>query len=885
MTTSDAVYRLDYQAPEFSIESVNLVFDLDPETTTVYNTMKVVPLDGGSSAVLKLDADGLELDKIFENGSPLPAERYTLTDTSLFIRGITSPVTLSITNRFHPAANTLLSGIYMSNGNFMSQCESEGFRRITYFPDHPDMLTRFRVEMRADKETYPVLLSNGNLIEEGALGETQHYAIWEDPSLKPCYLFALVAGKLVKREETIKLANGRDCLLQVWVEPRNADKTAHTLESIKRAIRWDENRWGLEYDLDRFMIVATDDFNFGAMENKGLNIFNTRYVLATPETATDTDYFNIESVVGHEYFHNWTGDRITLRDWFQLTLKEGLTVFRDQEFSRDMLGNAAAIKRINDVRALRSRQFPEDAGPMAHPIRPDSYRQINNFYTMTVYEKGAEIYRMLQTMLGKEGFKKGLSLYVERNDGRAATCEDFISAMAEANDRDLSQFFLWYSQAGTPRVSVQTYWDPEARTYTVVASQSTPSTPGQDTKKPFVIPLAVGLVSPSGEDFPLQLEGEDEPAGTTRVLELTEEENEWTFVNIDARPVPSLLRDFSAPVILEYPYEKSELAFLARTDSDPFNRWDSMNRLMLETLGEMTDAIEAGEPHEIDPNLFSAFEHTLTDDRLAPAFRAVSLALPEEKLIGEKRTLINPDSIRAARNELRAAIGRRYSAVLMKLAESLQTPGTYSPATEFAGARALKNLAYDYLLAGGNTKALLALRSQFEHANNLTDKLAALSAVSDSPSPAKLDMLMDAAREWQGNPILVNKWLTVQASASVFPGEPPVLERVKQLMASGAFSIKNPNSVYALVLAFCNNEAEFHKPDGSGYVFWLETLGKLCQVNEYVAARLARTLDHWKRYTPERARLMYSALTRARQIPDLPVGVQEILDKSLGLAD
>lgn len=882
--SSAVINRLDYQEPAFRVENINLVFNLDPVTTTVYNTMRIEPLTD-SDHDLVLNGSELELASVFENGSPLSTERYTVTPEALIIRGIRQKTTITIYNKFHPQANTLLSGIYMSNGNFMSQCESEGFRRITYFPDHPDMLTRFHVEIRADKEQYPILLSNGNLIEQGDLDNGRHFAIWEDPSLKPCYLFALVAGKLVKREEVYKLANGKDCLLQVWVEPQNADKTEHTMECIKRAIHWDETRWGLEYDLDRFMLVATDDFNFGAMENKGLNIFNTRYVLATPKMATDLDYFNIESVVGHEYFHNWTGDRVTLRDWFQLTLKEGLTVFRDQEFSRDMLGKSAVIKRIMDVRALRSRQFPEDAGPMAHPIRPESYRQINNFYTMTVYEKGAEIYRMLQTMLGKEGFKKGLTLYIERNDGRAATCEDFINAMAEANGRDLKQFFLWYSQAGTPRVQVKTYWDPEASTYTVVASQSTPATPGQPVKHPFVIPIAVGLVDSEGHDIPLRLEGETAPLGTTRVLELKDEENEWTFVNVGSRPVPSLLRDFSAPVILDYAYTRDELAFLARNDADPFNRWDAMNRLMLGVLEDMTDVIEMGGMPEVDHNLLSSFEQILTDETLTPAFRAITLQLPAENLIGEPRAVIDPDAIRKARTELKAAIGRRYSSLLFKLAASYETPGDYSPDSESAGRRSLKNLAYDYLITGGNPKALIALRSQFEKANNLTDKLAALTSVVNSASPAKTSMLVEAAKEWQGNPILINKWLTVQASAGTQPGEADTLTRVRQLMDCGAFSIKNPNNVYALILAFCNNEPEFHRKDGKGYEFWLQILRELCSVNEYVAARVARTLDHWKRYTPDRAQMMYKVLNEAKHIPGLPVGVQEILDKSLGLTD
>ena len=492
---------------------------------------------------------------------------------------------------------------------------------------------------------------------------------------------------------------------------------------------------------------------------------------------------------------------------------------------------------------------------------------------------------MLQTMLGKEGFKKGLSLYIERNDGRAATCEDFINAMAEANGRDLKQFFLWYSQAGTPRVQVKTYWDPEASTYTIVASQSTPATPGQPVKHPFVIPIAVGLVDSEGHDIPLQLEGETAPLGTTRVLELKDEENEWTFVNVGSRPVPSLLRDFSAPVILDYAYTRDELAFLARNDADPFNRWDAMNRLMLGVLEDMTDVIEMGGKPEADHNLLSSFEQILTDETLTPAFRAITLQLPAENLIGEPRAVIDPDAIRKARTELKAAIGRRYSSLLFKLAESYETPGDYSPDSESAGRRSLKNLAYDYLITGGNPKALIALRGQFEKANNLTDKLAALTSVVNSASPAKTNMLVEAAKEWQGNPILINKWLTVQASAGTQPGEADTLTRVRQLMDCGAFSIKNPNNVYALILAFCNNEPEFHRKDGKGYEFWLQILRELCSVNEYVAARVARTLDHWKRYTPDRAQMMYRVLNEAKHIPGLPVGVQEILDKSLGLTD
>ena len=591
-------------------------------------------LDGGRD---------LFIEKVLINGQQAN-DRYQMAGGQLTIKNISSQATITIVNRIVPVNNTSLSGIYMSRGTFMSQCEAQGFRNITYWPDRPDVMSRFTVTIHADRTQYPVLLSNGNLVAQGDEADNGHWVRWEDPFKKPCYLFALVAGDFVAREDTITTKSGREVLLQVWTEKKNYPNSEHALESLKKAIAWDETRWGLELDLDRFMIVATDDFNFGAMENKGLNIFNSRYVMASPDIATDTDYQNIESIVGHEYFHNWTGDRITLRDWFQLTLKEGLTVFREQEFTADMQPDESsrAVTRIREVRALRNSQFAEDAGPMAHPIRPDSYQEIDNFYTMTVYEKGAEVIRMLQTLLGQEGFKKGMDRYVELFDESAITCDDFIRAMAEANGVDLSAFSLWWSQAGTPRVSVETSWDQEHSTFTIRASQATPATPGQSEKYPLVIPILVGLIGRNGKDLPLKLAGSDDEPVTTAKLVLESSDDEWTFENITENPVLSLGRGFSAPVIFDYAYSLQELQFLALNDSDGFNRADAFERLMLAVLNDVADMIENGVEPDVHGTLISAFEGILTNTNLSPEYRATVLELPSEKAIAARRAMINP---------------------------------------------------------------------------------------------------------------------------------------------------------------------------------------------------------------------------------------------------
>lgn len=881
------VYRKDYRPYSHSIDSVELDFVLNPESTTVTSTMVVTPLCGAATHDLVLDGGhDLFIEKVLIDGQQAN-ERYQMGQGQLTIKNISKQSTVTIVNRIVPVNNTSLSGIYMSRGAFMSQCEAQGFRNITYWPDRPDVMSRFTVTIHADKTLYPVLLSNGNLVAEGDEADNRHWVRWEDPFKKPCYLFALVAGQFVAREDKIRTKSGREVLLQVWTEEKNYPNSEHALESLKKAIAWDEERWGLELDLDRFMIVATDDFNFGAMENKGLNIFNSRYVMASPSIATDTDYQNIESIVGHEYFHNWTGDRITLRDWFQLTLKEGLTVFREQEFTADMQPDESsrAVARIHAVRTLRSSQFPEDAGPMAHPIRPESYREIDNFYTMTVYEKGAEVIRMLQTLLGKDGFKKGMDRYVQLYDESAVTCNDFIQAMADANGVDLTNFSLWWSQAGTPRVSVETNWNQDDCTFTIRASQSTPPTPGQAEKYPLVIPILVGLIGRDGKDLPLKLVGSDEEPVTTAKLVLETADDEWTFEGIAENPVLSLGRGFSAPVIFDYAYTLQELQFLALHDSDGFNRADAFERLMLAVINEVVTMIENGVEPDVHGTLISAFEGILTNTNLSPEYRATVLTLPSEKSIAAHRAMINPQAIRQARIFVMETIGRKLS---HKLGQPLHTENMRNMTLEYrfdpkeAGKRALSNLTLEYLLAGGNARALLDARDQFELSDNLTDRLAALRMIVNSQSPAKIDVLNAAGKLWGNEPLLINKWFSVQATARVYPNECPVLDRIKSLMQCPVFSLKNPNNVYALVNTFfVANEPEFHRPDGAGYEFWADMVLQLDSINSHVAARLARALDNWRRYTPELARLMHAALTKVARTENLSAGVSEVLEKAL----
>ncbi len=810
-------------------------------------------------------------------------------------------VTLDIETALQPEKNTSLMGLYVSSGNFFTQCEAEGFRKITFFPDRPDVMAKYTVMLRADKERYPVLLSNGNLIEQGDLGDGRHYALWEDPFKKPSYLFALVAGNLVCQEEAFQLKSGREVLLQVWVEHGNLDKTQHAMDSLKNSIRWDEERFNLELDLDRFMIVAVGDFNMGAMENKGLNIFNTKYVLANPRIATDIDYFNIESVVGHEYFHNWTGNRVTCRDWFQLSLKEGLTVFRDQEFSADMIGtdSGRAVRRIEDVRVLRQTQFAEDAGPMAHPVRPDSYIEINNFYTVTVYEKGAEVVRMYQTLLGRDGFNRGMELYFQRHDGQAVTCDDFRAAMADANRRDLSQFERWYSQAGTPHVSATGEYDAQARTYTLSLTQSCKPSPGQENKLPFHIPVAVGLLDSSGRDMPLHLAprvtAPDAP--TTAILELTEAHQSFVFHGVGEYPVPSLLRNFSAPVVLAHEYTDAELAFLMEHDSDPFNRWEAGQRLATRRLLVLVDkllladsvaqtfdgddagvaAAAASVPVAEQTALVGALRSTLRHAGLDPAFREAALTLPSETMLSEEMDVIHPHAIHRARRALRHVLAQQLREDWQAAYHDNQTPGLYSPDAQSAGKRGLKNLALSYLCELDDARAHELMQAQYDHAGNMTDRLAALTALVNSSAPGRAESLEHFYREFEHEALVIDKWFTLQATARGTD-----VAAVRALARHPAFTLKNPNRVRSLVLAFCNaNPAQFHARDGSGYAFWAEHVIALDAINPQIAARLARVMDRWRKYAQPLREKMRAALQRVADTPALSGDVLEVISKSL----
>jgi aminopeptidase N len=889
--TPQAIYRKNYTAPSFFVDTVEIGFDLAPEATRVASRLTMNRNHSSTEKALVLFGEELQLVQLRMNGAVLGKRDYTLGNGVLTILDAPDMVTLEIETVTCPQRNTSLMGLYVSNGNFFTQCEAEGFRKITFFPDRPDVMAKYTVMLRADKEKYPILLSNGNLIEQGDLGDGRHYALWEDPFKKPSYLFALVAGNLVCQEEKFLLKSGREVLLQVWVEEGNLDKTQHAMDSLKNSIRWDEERFGLELDLDRFMIVAVGDFNMGAMENKGLNIFNTKFVLANPRIATDTDYANIESVVGHEYFHNWTGNRVTCRDWFQLSLKEGLTVFRDQEFSADMIGTASgrAVKRIEDVRVLRQAQFPEDAGPMAHSVRPDSYVEINNFYTVTIYEKGSEVVRMYQTLLGRDGFRKGMDLYFARHDGQAIECDDFRAAMADANQRDLSQFERWYSQAGTPQVDAEARYHADSKIYELTLSQSCRPTPGQANKLPFHIPVALGLLNSDGADIALELDEKSasnavrqnsSDGSQTIVLELTEARQTFRFKNVNEKPVPSILRDFSAPVILKFDYADADLAFLMKHDSDAFNRWEAGQRLATRRLlaaiggGAQSDANDAS---DMNAALIDTFRATLNDSSLDPAFREVALTLPSESVLAEQMDVIDPQAIHAARQQLRKALAQALRSDWLAAYRAYQMPGQYTPDAVSAGKRALKNLALSYLAELDDAESHELIQQQYDAASNMTDRLAALAALANGTAPGKDAALAEFYRDFEYEALVVDKWFMLQAMARTTD-----IATVKTLMRHPAFTLKNPNRARSLLFGFCNsNPARFHAADGSGYLFWAEQVIALNGINPQVAARLARTLDRWRKYTPALQAFMKSALQQVAKAPKLSRDVAEVITKAL----
>ena len=881
---SPTIYRKDYLKPDYEVDRIDLEFDLDPQETRVASYMTLTRRKGSMTRDIFLHGNGLQLAQLRMNGEALDSDAYALEGGDLRIFNAPAEAALEIVTLIRPAENTSLMGLYVSNDNFFTQCEAEGFRKITFFPDRPDVMAKFTVTLRANRRQYPVLLSNGNLVEEGSLNGGRHYAKWEDPFRKPAYLFALVAGKLVCQEETFTLMSGREALLQVWVEKGNLDKTQHAMDSLKHSIRWDEERYGLELDLDRYMIVAVGDFNMGAMENKGLNIFNTRYVLANPNIATDVDYNNIEAIVAHEYFHNWTGNRVTCQDWFQLSLKEGLTVFRDQEFSADMVGTPSgrAVKRIEDVRRLRQFQFPEDAGPMAHSVRPDSYAEINNFYTVTVYEKGAEVVRMYQTLLGIDGFRKGMDLYFERHDGQAVTCDDFRAAMADANGADLKQFERWYSQAGTPRVHVQTRYSKTRQTLTLSLAQSCPETPDQPKKLPFQIPFAVGLVGQNGDDLSLHIEGAApaDQAGTV-MLRLTKPRQRFTFTQVAEQPVVSLLRNFSAPVMLEYDYSDDELAHLMAHDSDHFNRWEAGQRLMMRRLLGLTEAAYRGAAMQLDDLVVNALRATLLDDSLEPAFRDLALTLPSEAVIAEEMDVVDTQAIHNAREFMRAGLAQALKGEFLTAYESCLIDDAYAPDAVSAGKRSLKNLALSYLLAWPDDSTVQLAQAQFESADNMTDRMAALNALAHANAPSSGEVLDKALsqfyREFRKEALVIDKWFALQAMA---PGTD--VDGIRELMQHKDFTLANPNRARSVLFSFCNNNpAQFHVKDGSGYAFWAEQVMALNALNPQVASRLARSLDRWRKFAPRQQAQMQSALQEVARTQNLSEDVAEVVSKSL----
>jgi aminopeptidase N len=875
--TATPVRLSDYRPPDWLVRTVDLDVALHAAATRVRSTLLFEPNPAGRpDAALVLDGEDLTLVSASLDGTPLPADACIVTAENLTIpHPPRRAFRLEIETEINPSANTRLMGLYQSQGTYCTQCEAEGFRRITYFPDRPDVMAIYTTRIEAEKREAPVLLANGNLVASGDIaGTDRHFAIWHDPFAKPCYLFALVGGDLACVEEHFRTMSGRDVTLRIFVEPGKEARCAWAMESLKSAMRWDEEVFGREYDLDIFMIVAVSDFNMGAMENKGLNIFNDRYVLATTDTATDADFAHVEAVIAHEYFHNWTGNRITCRDWFQLCLKEGLTVFRDQEFSSDR--RSRPVKRIADVRVLRAHQFVEDAGPLAHPVRPPSYTEINNFYTATVYEKGAEIVRMLKALVGDQSFRRGMDLYFERHDGRAATVEDFITCFADTAGLDLQSFMRWYEQPGTPELKVKGRFDPAARTYRLDITQCIPPSPGYPVKEPMVIPLPLGLLDRDGRDLPITTAGSRVEGG---VVVLSQPTETITFTDIPHRPVPSLNRGFTAPVKISSELTGEDLQFLAVHDSDPFNRWEALQVLATATLVASVSAIRNAEETRIGEAVLDALAAVLNDDTVEPAFLAQAIVMPVEADIArEVKHNVDPDAIFRARAQLRGAIGRRLGPELATIYHRFTDHGPYRPDAASAGRRALKNASLDLLAATGDEPAIELARLQYVNANNMTDRMSALSILCLHDVPARTACLEDFYSRYGDDPLIVDKWFSLQATIP----EPATLERVRALSEHPGFSMSNPNRVRALIGTFAHaNATQFNRIDGAGYEFVADTVLSLDPRNPQVAARLLSAFKSWRALEPSRSDKAQVALRRVAQTPSLSSDVLDIVQRSL----
>jgi aminopeptidase N len=867
----------DYRPPDWLIETADLDVSLDATATRVRAKLRLKPNRADAPpAPLVLDGEELKLRSLVLDGVPLPGDNFVATPDRLTIaQPPQRPFVLEVETVIDPSANTQLMGLYRAGSTYCTQCEAEGFRRITYFLDRPDVMAVFTTRIDADKSEAPVLLANGNLVAHGDIpGGNRHFAVWHDPFPKPCYLFALVGGQLARISDSFTTVSGRQVALQIYVEPGKEQHTLYAMDSLKSAMGWDEVAFGREYDLDIFMIVAVSAFNMGAMENKGLNIFNDKYVLASPATATDTDYAQIEAVIAHEYFHNWTGDRITCRDWFQLCLKEGLTVFRDQEFSGDR--RSRAVERISDVRGLRAHQFVEDAGPLAHPVRPEVYHEINNFYTTTVYDKGAEVVRMIKVLLGPDLFRQGMDLYFTRHDGQAATVEQFVQCFADVSGRDFTQFMRWYTQAGTPELVVTPHYDARERTYRLDIAQTIPPTPGQPSKEPMVIPLALGFVGRDGGDLRLVLDNKPPARG---VIEVTRLSQSFLFTEIAERPIPSLNRGFSAPIKLSLPIERDELRFLAARDSDPFNRWQAVQMLAMSLLTANVAALCTGAPTRDDDGLLAALGAILADGKLEPAFIAQALTPPSETDIArEIGRDVDPDAVLAARKKLRAAIGARLGSALTNTYARMTTPGPYRPDAASAGRRALRNTCLFLLAATETGEAIARAGAQYEKADNMTDRMAALETLAQIDRPERAAAIEDFYNRYSDDPLIIDKWLALQAAIP----EPATLDRVRALTTHPAFSMANPNRVRSLIGVFAQaNHTQFNRKDGAGYDFVADAVLELDPKNPQVAARITGAFRSWRALEADRRSRAEATLRRVAGAPSLSRDLHDIVARTL----
>jgi len=864
-------YLKDYQAPEFKIESIFLTFELNPFTTRVTNRMQIICLsDAFETTPLVLDGEKLTLISVRLNQKPISPEAYQLTSESLTLMPGLKQFELEIVTEIAPEKNTSLEGLYRTSGNYCTQCEALGFRTITYYLDRPDVLSLFTTKIIASKRDNQVLLSNGNLIESGDLENGLHYAVWQDPHLKPCYLFALVAGNLELKQDSFTTQTGRKVDLRIYVEPQNIHQTDHAMASLKKAMAWDEARFGLSYDLDIYMIVAVDDFNMGAMENKGLNVFNSKYVLGDPKTATDMDYEGIEAVIGHEYFHNWTGNRVTCRDWFQLTLKEGLTVFRDQEFTADML--SAPVKRIHDVKQLRNNQFPEDAGPMSHPIQPQSYIEMNNFYTMTVYEKGAEVVRMYQTLLGREGFRRGMDCYIERHDGQAVTIQDFRQAMADANKVDLSQMQNWYVQAGTPHLQVRTQFDEITGILSLTLKQTLNN---QEGFKPFLMPVKLGFLSQIGQELMPEITAGEAVTrmGGDYLIQLAQYEQVFHFSGFTQVPVLSMLRDFSAPVILEFNQSEANLEILASHDQNTFVRWEAIQTLAMQSIKCSIEQVIKGQTIEILPAYLRAFKAVLLNPALDMALKAQALTLPNLTYIAEQYQTVPIEAMLKAYQQTQILLAQIHQVDLMHLYQSLHTSKTYQYEKGDLAQRMLKNACLGYLVKGAGAFELA--ENQYQQATNMTDTLAALEVLTHSETQALEACLEDFYHQWSVEPLVIDKWFALQAGSS----HENVLSQVKALIKHPDFSLTNPNRVRSVLGVFGRNWQGFHQ--SGGYEFLADQVILLDKINPQVASRMVMPFTHWRKFDAVRQQAMQVQLKKISQQEGLSKDVYEVVSKSI----